>query len=119
MSMQDYEDIKVGAINQTIYCHCMYEFKDNVKKLGFKWQPKLKLWYITLNKFTYHVYTETMKPRYINNTSSGVKYYYYVHYCTPEDIDEREKDLATKLAENMTELGKREQEKADKELKKK
>jgi hypothetical protein len=102
----------------------VYEFKDNIKKLGFKWQPKLKLWYITLNKFTYEVYTETMKPRFINNTSSGTKYYYYVYYCTQEDIDNRnlnnavveeKQDLATKVGNRMAELGRREQEKANKE----
>ncbi len=120
MSVADYETIKADAFNGVVYCHCLYLWKDNLKKLGFKWQPKLKLWYIKAENFSFEMYKETMTPRFVNHTTSGTMYYYYVFYYTSEAIKSRlsnQKDFVTKYAEEKAELGKREIIKANKEVK--
>ena len=131
MSIANYETIKADAFAGVIYCHCLFSWKDNLKRLGFKWLPKLKLWYINEEMFTYEIYQETMKPRFTNNTSTGVQHYYYVHYCTSQDIKSRltskeqyfkkqnneNKEIIKKYSEEMAELGKREEIKSKKYIK--
>ena len=138
MPLTEYDAIRIDAsnLNGIIYCHCLFEWKDNIKKLGFRWFDKLKLWYIQAEKFTNEIYQETKTPRFSNNTSSGVLHYYYVHYCTSGDIRTKmmdnqlhfkntkygniniteKQDIATKYAEEMAELGKRQEVKSNKEV---
>ena len=73
-----YRSIQKNNINDKIYCHCTFDFKDEVKKLGFKWDKNMKLWYITKNDLTYEKYIRTQKIRYTNFTTIGALNYYYV-----------------------------------------
>jgi hypothetical protein len=54
--METFENAKNNAIDGKIYCHCIYEYKDSIKQLGFKWNAYLKLWYIPAIKFTQDLY---------------------------------------------------------------
>ena len=84
--MNSYEEIKEHAVEGLIYCHCVYSWKDNLKKLGFKWSPKYKLWYIPVSNFTNDIYEQTQVIRFTNQTSIGPLHYYYVYYMSKYDI---------------------------------
>lgn len=73
---------------QSIRCQCIFEFKDKLKELGFKWDPETKLWYINKDKFTFEIFKETKKVRFSNNTSAGILNYYYVHYKTQKEVSD-------------------------------
>ncbi len=70
-----------------IYCHCVYEWKDNLKELGFKWDPDYKLWYISKDVCTDEIYQKTKTPRFVGK----VKNYFYVHYYTKDMLVDRKK----------------------------
>ena len=84
--MNSYEGIKEQAVEGLIYCHCVYSWKDNLKKLGFKWSPKYKLWYIPVSNFTNDIYEQTQVIRFTNHTSIGPLHYYYVYYMSKYDM---------------------------------
>ena len=90
--MKTYQDVVKAAIDGRIYCYCVYAWKDNLKKLGFRWSPGLKLWYIHIYDFTEDIYNKTQEIRFTNNTTIGNLDYYYVYYMSKTDIEERAKN---------------------------
>lgn len=74
------------GVDGNIYVSCVFGFKDELKKEGFKWDNDRKLWYISSNKLTKEIYDKTRKVRFANNTSIGVIKYYFVNYVYKKDI---------------------------------
>jgi hypothetical protein len=70
--MSTYIETKEYAHNDKIYCNCDFVWKDNLKKLGFSWQPAIKKWCIPENKFTENVFRESQKQKCIDT--------YFVYY---------------------------------------
>ena len=68
------------CVNGGYYCYCVYEWKDNLKKLGFKWDPPVRRWYIPKQKFHKELYYATQEIRYVSHTTGGTMYYYFVYY---------------------------------------
>ena len=60
------QDLLDAKHNDNIYCRCKYEWKDNLKKLGFKWKAEIKKWYIPIDKFTKELYEKTQVTKFIN-----------------------------------------------------
>jgi len=83
--MESYEKVMKESVNGKIYCHCVYQWKDKLKALGFKWDGSTKLWWIPKDKLTREIYDNTCTVRYSNKTSIGRLDYYYVHYIGGAD----------------------------------
>jgi hypothetical protein len=88
--MSSYEEAFKSSIDDKIYCHCVFEFKDDLKKLGFVWVPALKKWMISKNKFNEDIYNKSQKVRYSKQTSIGIHNYFYVHYISKFDRETNE-----------------------------
>lgn len=128
---EDYTRIINDAYDFFVYCHCDYSWKEEVKEAGFTWYPKLKLWRIRADKFSFGGYEHIMAPKYTNNTSIGEIHYYYVHFISSADIQSKlnnkeqyfeklnykNKQVIKKYSEEMAELGKRQEIKSNKYLK--
>jgi hypothetical protein len=84
MEEQGFKDLCEHS-GDRVYCHCVYEWKDDLKALGFLWDPLYKLWYIQKSTFTDAIYRKTKTPRYVGKT----KNYFYVHYYGKEMLEER------------------------------
>ena len=82
-----------------IYCNCVYDWKENIKKLGFKWNPKYKKWYIPIGELTPEVYGRTLKFRFCNYTTAGPLYYFYVNYESTENMKTYVKETIEKAKE--------------------
>ncbi len=80
---ETFKSVKESAVHGNIYCHCLFEWKTNLLKLGFLWNNKLKLWFIPVKEFTKQIYAKTKQVRFCNHTTVGPLYYYYVHYEKP------------------------------------
>jgi hypothetical protein len=80
--MSSFNEVFESSIDNKIYCHCVFEFKDEIKKLGFRWVPDVKKWMIPIDKFNEDIYIKSQKVRYTNNTSAGLCEYFYVYYIT-------------------------------------
>ena len=88
MNMEKYEDVKTQSIDNKIFCYCTYEFKDTIKRLGFRWDNNLKLWYIPKKKFTKDVFRKSRKVRFRNFTTVGTLDYFYVYYKSKDEIND-------------------------------
>ena len=91
--METYESIKQQAFFGNIYCNCVFKWKNNIKKLGFKWDPKVKHWFIPEKRFTQAIHDATKEIRFVNDTTAGQSKYYYVNYLRKKDIEEEFADL--------------------------
>ena len=94
-----------------IFCHCVYEFNDKLKKIGFKWDASFKLWHINYDRLTYDSYIKTRVIRFTNYTTIGILNYFYVYY--------KSKDVMNNLIEEMKINKLREDEEEPKKDKKK
>jgi len=82
------EMLKNNDFKGKIYCSCLYYKRDLVKSLGFKWNPKLKLWYMPIHLFTYEIFLKSHITRWnkfelflkSHNSIYITKNYYYVDY---------------------------------------
>ncbi len=84
------QDLLDAKHNDNIYCRCKYEWKDNLKKLGFKWKAEIKKWYIPVDKFTKELYEKTQVTKFINYTSPrgtwmGTCYKYVFYFLSQEE----------------------------------
>jgi hypothetical protein len=100
MDQQHYNEIQNTdkyTFNNKLYCHCVFEFKDKLKNLGFKWDNVVKKWYIEKNKFTLDIYEKSSEIRFTTYTTIGPCHYYYVFYQEKNKIqeiyDEQKKDF--------------------------
>ena len=93
-----YEDVlKHCVIGDNIYCYCVYEWKEKIKALGFKWNNEAKLWYVPKDKFTKEIFEKTQVVRFSNSTSVGTFKYYYVNYALyDENKEELKKSIKSK-----------------------
>ena len=92
--MENYDEILANEANGKIYCGCVFEFKDELKKLGFKWDSINKLWWIEKDKFTKDIFNKSMKVRFLNKTTIGDIKYYFTFYKTKNELkDLKENDL--------------------------
>lgn len=94
---EEYSCVAAQVKNERIYCHCVFEFKNELKKLGFKWDPINKLWYIEKNKFTEDVFNRSMKVRFANRTTIGLLKYYYVFYKRLDELADLKENVAEKI----------------------
>ena len=86
MTEAKYNFYKSQEVDGKVYCHCVYEYKDKLKQLGFRWEQEVKLWYILEKKFTYDIFKQSQEIRYSNETTTGKIDYYYVYYKTKDDV---------------------------------
>jgi len=88
--MSSFKKVVESSIDNKIYCHCVFDFKDEIKKLGFRWVPEVKKWMIPVDKFNEDIYNNSQKVRYTNYTTAGPCEYYFVYYVTKfnkEDVE--------------------------------
>lgn len=88
MDIEDFtlDQIKNEEIDGNIYCYCLYEFKDELKKLGFKWDPYYRLWCIPKKSLTDEKFKKSKKVKYANRTTIGILNYYYVYYKYAHEV---------------------------------
>lgn len=86
---ETFEDVNKNAFKNFIYCHCVFEWKDNLKQLGFKWDPDLKLWRIAKHLFTQDIYNKSRAIRF----EKPEKKYYFVHYYSVSGIKKKQKEI--------------------------
>ena len=89
----DFNKVVGNSVGDKIYCHCDFEFKDEIKKHGFKWCPKYKLWCVNKESLTFNIYKLTQKVRFTDFTTIGAVNYYYVYYQTRQDMMNKVKEL--------------------------
>jgi len=119
-----YNRIADNAFQGKIYCHCVYEWKDEIKKLGFKWDGHIKLWYIPKKDFNKALYDKSKKQVSMKNKTTGEAYERPItSYLTEEEVVDRirnqaqlKSDLATLYGNSMAELGRREEIKSGKKI---
>lgn len=70
-----------------IYCYCVYDRRDIVKDLGFKWNNQYKLWSIDINKFSQEVYSKIREIRYRNFV------YYRLKDNKTDELNEEENQI--------------------------
>ena len=97
----NYEYFKSEAHENKVYCYCVFQFNDTLKKLGFKFDGKYKLWYIPVEKFTFEVFEASLEVRFANRVSGGeTLLYYYVYYRTKQEVTEDYKEFMEKKERN-------------------
>ena len=102
MDYPTYENVMNQSYNNRIYCSCVFEFKDEIKKLGFKWDPNKKLWWIEAEKLSPDILNKTLKVRFSNSTSIGILKYYFVNYQFKCDVQKLENDNKKSLNNKST-----------------
>jgi hypothetical protein len=80
--MSSYEELIENSIDGKIYCHSVYQFTDELIKLGFYYFPQIKKWGISTKKFNEYIYN---KSRIL-----GLNNYSYFFYITKYDEKEFE-----------------------------
>jgi len=103
-----YDRIRNNTVEGNVYCSCVFSFKDDLKKLGFKFDKKTKWWCINKEKLTSDVYCNSLKERFTNHSSVGVEYYRYVQYKSKDDYNERLKEVNDLVYKRMVEQKKKE-----------
>lgn len=82
-----FELIQQQELNGKIYCHCVYEYKDKLKNLGFKFDPQFKKWWIQKEKFTEDIFNRSQTIRFYRKASGGTHLrYYYVYYIEKKEL---------------------------------
>jgi hypothetical protein len=89
---QSYSGVLNYEINNKIYCYCLFEFKDEIKKMGFKWDPSIKLWFINKESLTVDIFNKSRKIKNIDYSYSDYRkeplktVHYFVYYLDMENI---------------------------------
>ncbi len=74
INTNEYRYMKTQSVDGDIYCIGNYQYKDRIRQLGYKYNPGLRLFYISENKFTEELYNKTCKiPKMIFYTKDKVK----------------------------------------------
>lgn len=90
------ELIEKFSSDDKIFFYVPFDYKEEVKKNGFRWSPEIKLWYIETKKITDEIHKFIMKAKYTRHCSNGWNFWYYIYPKTPKEITSIEEEIIQK-----------------------